>query len=242
MLDSFSQTFNFLPEFFESMQLTAAASVLSFALAFVFGVIGALCRRSTIAPLRWLGAVYVEVIRNTPVLVQIFLIYFGLPSFGIRLGPFSSGVAALSINAGAYLTEIIRAGLQAVPPGQVEAARSLSLNRRDAFRFVVFPQAVRYVYPPVVNQFVQIILGSSLLSAVTLHELTYTAKVINSQTLQTMQVFTVALALYLVLTNLVGFGADLLGRAVFHPPLRIRQSDGTDIGLLRRLSLLARGA
>jgi polar amino acid transport system permease protein len=224
------------------MKLTAAASVLSFVLAFFFGIAGALCRRSTIPPLRWLGTIYVEAIRNTPVLVQIFLVYFGLPYFGIRFGPFTSGVIALSVNAGAYLTEIMRAGLQAVPRGQVEAARSLALSRRDAFRFVIFPQAVRFVYPPVINQFVQIILGSSLLSAVTLHELTYTAKVVNSQTLQTMQVFTVALVLYLLLTNLVGFGADLVGRAVFHPPLRIKERDGTDVGLRRRLALLSRGA
>jgi polar amino acid transport system permease protein len=242
MLDSFSQTFTYLPDFLSGMRLTALASVLSFILAFSFGVAGALCRRSRLLPLRWVGVVYVEVIRNTPVLVQIFLVYFGLPFFGIRLSPFKSGVVALSVNAGAYLTEILRAGLAAVPPGQVEAARSVALNRRDVFRFVVFPQAVRFVYPPVVNQFVQIILGSSLLSAVTLHELTYTAKVVNSQTLQTLQVFTVALVLYLILTNLVGFGADLVGRAVFHPPLRIRQKGGTDVGLLARLRILSRGA
>ena len=238
----FDRTLTFLPEFLAAMRLTAAASVLAFLLAFIFGIVGALCRRSKIPPLRWLGTVYVELIRNTPVLVQIFIIYFGLPYFGIRFGPFSAGVIALSVNAGAYLTEIMRAGLAAVPKGQIEAAKTLALNRRDAFRFVIFPQAVRFVYPPVVNQFVQIILGSSLLSAVTLHELTYTARVINSQTLQTMQVFTVALVLYLILTNLVGFGADLVGRAVFHPPLQIKASDGTDVGLRQRLRLLARGA
>jgi polar amino acid transport system permease protein len=201
-------------------------SVLAFAFAFALGVAGALGRRSRIAPLRWAGATYVETIRNTPVLLQLFMIYFALPEFGIRLGAFEAGAAALAINAGAYLTEIIRAGLQAVPRGQLEAARSIGLGPGDTFRSVVFPQALRYVYPPVVSQFIQVILGSSLVSQIALKEITNAAQTINSQTLLTMHVFAIALVLYLLLSNVTAVLADVVGRNAFKPPLVPRRKGG----------------
>jgi polar amino acid transport system permease protein len=200
-------------------------SFLSFAGALVLGVLGAVARRSRLWPLRLIGAAYVEAIRNTPALVQIFLVYFGLPFFGIHLPAFVAGVVALAINAGAYLTETIRAGLQSVPPGQFEAARTLGLSRVHVFAHVVLPQAVRTVYPPVVNEFLQVILGSSLLSTIALNDITGVALTINGLTFETINAFTVALVLYLLLTTVVSVGANLLARAVFRPPLpRIRRS------------------
>lgn len=176
-------------------------------------------------PLRVLGAAYVEAIRNTPALVQIFLIYFGLPFFGIHLPAFVAGVLALAINAGAYLTETIRAGLQSVAPGQFEAARTLGLSKGNVFFDVVLPQAVRTVYPPVVNEFLQIILGSSLLSTIALNEITGVALTINGATFETINAFSVALILYLLLTTVVSVGANLFARTVFRPPLpRLRRS------------------
>jgi polar amino acid transport system permease protein len=172
-----------------------------------------------------LGAAYVEAIRNTPALVQIFLIYFGLPFFGIHLPAFVAGVLALAINAGAYLTETIRAGLQSVAPGQFEAARTLGLSKGNVFFDVVLPQAVRTVYPPVVNEFLQIILGSSLLSTIALNEITGVALTINGATFETINAFSVALILYLLLTTVVSVGANLFARTVFRPPLpRLRRS------------------
>lgn len=240
MFGSFNSVLTHMPDWLAGLRLTAVSSVLSFGIAFVLGVLGALARRSPMRLLRFVGAVYVEAIRNTPVLLQIFIAYFGLPALGWHLTAFAAGVAALSINAGAYLTEIMRAGLQSVPRGQVEAARALALGNLHIFRYVVFPQAVRFVYPPVINQFVQIILGSSLLSTVALQELTGTAETINSQTLETMQVFTVALVLYLLLTNVVSLGADLFARYAFHPPLNVRTSTSTP--WWRRRLLPTRGA
>lgn len=176
-------------------------------------------------PLRVLGAAYVEAIRNTPALVQVFLVYFGLPFFGIHLPAFVAGVVALAINAGAYLTETIRAGLGSVAPGQFEAARTLGLSKASVFAHVVLPQAVRVVYPPVVNEFLQVILGSSLLSTIALNEITGVALTINGLTFQTINAFTVALVLYLLITTFVSVGANVLARAVFRPPLpRIRRS------------------
>jgi len=219
MLAPWITLLGYAPAFLNGLWLTASLSALAFAFAFVLGVAGALARRSRIAPLRWAGATYVEVIRNTPVLLQLFMIYFALPEFGIRLGAFEAGAAALAINAGAYLTEIIRAGLQAVPRGQLEAARSLGLGGGDTLRSVVFPQALRYVYPPVVSQFIQVILGSSLVSQIGLKEITNAAQTINSQTLLTMHVFAIALVLYLFLSNVTAVLADVVGRHAFQPPL-----------------------
>lgn len=230
---------NYFPDYLSGLGITTAASLLSFAAALVLGVITAVFRRSGIWPLTLIGAVYVEVIRNTPSLVQIFLIFFGLPSLGIHLPAFQAGVIALAINGGAYLAEIFRAGLGKVPSGQFEAGRTLGLGNGDIFFHVVFPQAARYVYPPVINEFIQIILATSLLSTVALNELTGTALVVNSLTFQTLTAFGVALVLYLILTNAVSFAAAWLGRRMFHPPLQIRQERATGRTLLQRLSITA---
>jgi polar amino acid transport system permease protein len=193
MLAPWATTFSYAPAFLHGLWLTAAMSVLAFLFAFILGLLGALARRSRFRLLRFIGTLYVEAIRNTPVLLQLFMIYFALPQAGIRFDAFQAGVAALAVNAGAYLTEIIRAGIQSVPRGQLDAARSIGLAPRDVFRSVVFPQALRSVYPPVINQFIQVILGSSLVSQIALPELTNTAQTINSQTLLTMHIFTVVL-------------------------------------------------
>lgn len=219
MLAPWGTVLGYGPQWLNGLWLTASMSVVAFVLAFIFGTLGAVARRSRLRPLRFVAAAYVEAIRNTPVLLQLFMIYFALPEIGVRLDAWQAGVVALAVNAGAYLTEIIRAGLQSIPKGQLEAARSLGLAPRDTFRTIVFPQALRNVYPPVVNQFIQLILGSSLVSQIALKELTNTAQTINSQILLTMHIFTVALVLYLVLTNVTAFAADLIGRRAFKPPL-----------------------
>lgn len=202
--------------------LTTASSLLAFLGGFVLGLLGALARRSRFRVLRAIGTVYVEIIRNTPALVQIFIVYFGLPALGIRLPSFYAGVLALSINAGAYLTEILRTGIKSVPIGQSEAALTLGLSTREAFFHVLLPQAVRIVYPPVVNEFLQVILGSSLLSVISLNELTGVTEIINSMTFRTMEAFGTALVLYLILTNAVSLLSNLFAKAVFHPPLQAR--------------------
>jgi polar amino acid transport system permease protein len=217
---SWQVVFNHTDEYWQGTLMTIEVSCLAFVLAFLIGVLGASGRRSRHRLPRAVAGVFVEVIRNTPVLLQVFVAYFALPSIGLPLSRFEAGVAALAINVGAYLTEILRAGIDAVPKGQGEAAHVLALSRWTTFRHVVLPQALRNVYPAVVNQFVQIILGTSLLSAIALPELTGTAQSVNSETLLTMESFTVAMVIYLVLTNLVSFGASLLGRVIFRPPLR----------------------
>jgi polar amino acid transport system permease protein len=218
-MNAWNTVLGYAPALLGGLWTTASMSVLAFGLAFVLGVLGAVARRASLAPVRFVATAYVEVIRNTPVLLQIIMIYFALPELGIRLDAYQAAVVALGINAGAYLTEIIRAGLQSVPRGQIEAARSIGLQPREVFRNVVFPQALRNVYPPVINQFIQLILGSSLASQIALKEITNVAQTINSQTLLTMHVFTVALVLYLILSNATALAADVVGRRAFKPPL-----------------------
>jgi polar amino acid transport system permease protein len=218
--------FTYIPDFLTGLWLTAAASFLAFAGGVVLGVLGAVGRRSTVWPLRAVATAYVEIFRNTPVLVQIFIVFFGLPAAGIHLPAFAAGVIGLALNAGAYLTEIIRTGFVSVPKGQLEAARTLGLTRSDVFFQVVLPQAIRTVYPPVVNEFMQIILATSLLSTIALNELTGVALIASSLTFESMPAFGVALLFYLILTNAVSFSAVQLGKFMFRAPLTVSDVRG----------------
>lgn len=199
----------------DGLLVTLQVAALSFVIAFAIGTVAAVARRSSFWPLRVVAGIYVEVIRNTPVLLQIFVIFFGLPSVGIRFDAVTAGIIALSVNSGAYLTEIIRAGIQSVSKGQVEAAVSLGLSSSQIFGRVVFPQALRTIYPPVVNQLIMIILGSSLLSAIAVPDLTGNALVINSRTFRTIEVFTFVTFIYVGLTFLASTLLNLLGRRLF---------------------------
>ena len=199
----------------QGLVVTLQVATLSFVFAFALGLVGALARRSHFWPLRFVATVYVEVIRNTPVLLQIFVIFFGLPSVGIRFDAVTAGIIALSVNSGAYLTEIIRAGIQSISRGQIEAAIALGLTPAQIFGRVVFPQALRNIYPPVVNQFIMVLLGSSLLSAIAVPDLTGNALVVNSRTYRTVEVFTFVTLVYAALTLTASGLLNLLGRLLF---------------------------
>lgn len=195
--------------------LTARISFVAFAAAFVIAVIGAVARRSALLPVRALAALYVELFRNTPLLLQVFVLYFALPSAGVRFDPITAGTVALALNIGAYLTEVLRAGIQSVSHGQVEAAHSIGLSSVQTFRHVVFPVALRNAYPPAVNMFVTTILGSSLLSAISVTELTGTALFVATRTFRSIEVFGIAAVGYIVLTSLSSTILMLLGRKLF---------------------------
>lgn len=205
--------------FLAAAWLTLQVTLLAFVLAVALGLLAALAKASAVAPLRWLGHCYVEFIRNTPVLLQIFIIFFGLPSLGITMSAFTAGVLALGINVGAYLSEIFRAGIQSVPKGQLEAAWILGISRRQVFLSVVLPQAARAVWPAIINNLIQLLLGTSLLSAIALPELTGTATVINARTLLYIQTFSVVALVYLLLSNLFSWLGNMVGSRLFHPQL-----------------------
>lgn len=212
----------YVPEFIHAAWLTLQVTALAFALSVLLGLLAALASISPVAALRFIARGYVEIIRNTPVLLQIFIVFFGLPSAGISLDAYWAGVIALGLNVGAYLSEVFRAGIQSVPRGQLEAAAILGLEPSQIFAEVVLPQAARAVYPAIVNYLIQLLLGTSLLSAIALPELTGTATVINARTLLYIQTFAVTLIAYLVLSNALSWLAGRLGARIFHPPLIMR--------------------
>lgn len=198
----FSGTLDRWPLFVEAAGLTVVLSAAAMAVGTVIGVAGAAARMSGSRALGGIGQGYVELIRNTPFLVQIYIIYFGLPTLGVRLQPLVAGLLSLSLYAGAYLTEIVRAGLRSVPAGQLEAARTLGLSPYRTFRHVVLKPALAAVYPSLTSQFILILLASSIVSTVSVPELTATANDIQGLTFRSLEAYLVVAAVYVGLTGL----------------------------------------
>jgi polar amino acid transport system permease protein len=213
----------YVNDFVRASWLTLQVTLLAFVLALLLGLLAALASASHSRLLRAIASVYIEAIRNTPVLLQIFIVFFGLPSLGVTLNAYTAGVIALGVNVGAYLAEVFRAGIQSVPRGQLEAASILGMERSQIFIEVTLPQAARAVYPAIVNNLIQLLLGTSLLSAIALPELSGTATVINARTLLYIQTFTITLIAYLVLSNFLSWVAGQIGARVFHPPLVMKK-------------------
>lgn len=179
---------------------TIGLSIVATLLGSVIGVIGAAARMSSFAPARAIAFSYVELIRNTPFLVQIYVIYFGLPSIGLRLGPMPAAIISLSLYAGAYITEIVRSGVGAIGKGQIEAARSLGLSPYLTFRLVILKPALAAVYPALTSQFILIMLASSIVSTISIPELTGAANDVQGLTFRSFEAFLLVAALYLALT------------------------------------------
>jgi len=167
---------------------------------------------------RLLSGAYIEVIRNTPLLVQLFIVFFGLPNLGVRLNPDQAAVLALVLNFSAYCAEIVRAGIEAVPHGQVEAALSLGMTRWQVLRHTVLLPAIEQVYPALASQLTLLMLGSAVVSAIGADELTSAANYVQSQTFRSFEVYLVTTGLYIALTVL--FRAGLGGVAQLAFPRR----------------------
>jgi polar amino acid transport system permease protein len=194
-----------------TIQLTAIATTLGL----VLGILGAVCRRSHFPLLSWPAAAYVEVIRNTPFLVQLFFLFFGLPTLGIKLSAEQAALLAMTVNLGAYCTEIVRAGIDAISSGQVNAGLALGLNRRQVFRHVVLPPALEKVYPSLASQFIIMLLGSSVVSQISAEELTFAANFVQSRNFRSFEVYFVATGVYLAMA--IGLRAvfNLIGNRLF---------------------------
>jgi len=186
--------------FLRGAAVTLAVSLLGAALGILVGTALLLLRRAGLPPLRWLGEAYVSLVRGTPLLVQIFLVYYALPGLtGIDLPAFPAGILALSLNSGAFVSEILRGGLSAIPQGQLEAGAALGLGRLVIWSRIVLPQLLRMVLPPLVNEFTIIVKASPLLSVITIVELTRTAQNIMNTTYRPIEAFLVAAAFYFVI-------------------------------------------
>ena len=182
------------------LRLTLGVSLSALLLSVVFGTLLGVVRSVRLPILGALGEAYVELVRGIPLIVLLSVVYYGLPALGVTLGGFPSAVLALGLYSAAYTSEIVRGGLSSVPTGQLEAARSLGLSRLQSLRFVVLPQAWRVALPALGNEFVSLILGSSLASAVTLQELFAAGKYITNATYRQFEVYAVLALVYFLLT------------------------------------------
>ena len=205
----------YLGELQHAAALTLSLSVLAILISLLIGAVIAVLRRSRSRPLRILGAVYVEVMRNTPLLVILYVVYFAGPSIGVRLSSFNAALIALSLNSAGYMAEILRAGLIAVAAGQFEAAQSQGMNALQVFRHVVFPQVFRTIYAPLGNQFIAVILASSLASVVAVDEVASWMETVGSTSFRFFETFVVAAVVYLVLCQTVNLARLAIGRALF---------------------------
>jgi len=187
-------------------------SVLASLMAIGVGLVGAICRTHRNVLLRFAGAAYVEVLRNIPLLVVIYLIYFGLAQVGLRVDGFNSALIALTLNAGAYMTEIFRGGLLAIPRGQYEAARSQGMTGPQLYRYIVFPQVFRIIYAPLGNLLIGIVVGSSLASVIGVEDVTNWMRRAGDETFRYMESFFAVGVLYVVLAQTINGGRILTGK------------------------------
>ena len=208
----FSVVLTKIPILLEGCVVTLQISFFALLLGMIFGIVGALCRISANRALNSLAFMYVWVIRGTPVMVQLFILYFGLPQLGIKLPSMVAGVLGLAINTGAYVTEIIRAGIQAVDKGQMEAALSVGMSFRQAMVRIIGPQATKICIPPLVNQFIMTLKNSSIASLVTITELFRTGEQIIYTTFRSFEVYMAVAVLYLMMNSVFMVIADRLER------------------------------
>jgi glutamate transport system permease protein len=200
--------------------VTLELTVLGFVGALLLGTVLAVFRVSPIAPLRWVGAVYVEVLRNMPLLTLLILVVFGLPDVGLTFSLFTSAAMCMAAFAAAFVCEAVRGGINTVPVGQAEAARSLGMTFTQSLRYVILPPAFRTMVQPLVNIFIGVVLGSSLASAVGVSELTNRTQVLNLQSAEAVVLFLVSGAIYLVIALLGGAAGGALERRVSGGRLR----------------------
>lgn len=192
---------NALPILLIGAGVTIEITAFSVAVGFIIGLFVGIARICRIKILRLLAAVYADCIRGTPLLVQIFLIYFALPmNTGQRVEPFIAAVAACGINSGAYVSEIFRAGIQSIDVGQMEAGRSLGLTWWQTMRYIILPQAFKNILPPLGNEFIAMLKDSSLVSVIGFEELTRRGQLIIAQTYGSFEIWMTVAILYLIMT------------------------------------------
>jgi polar amino acid transport system permease protein len=190
----------FLPDLLRGAWLTILVSLLSFGLALLFGLMFGLMRLSRLLPIRVVAAIYIQFIRGTPLLLQLFFIYYVLPYAGITLTPFVSGVIGLTMNYSAYMAEVFRSGIQAIPKGQTEAGQSMGMSRRLLMRRIILPQAFRIIIPPLGNFFVSIFKDSALVSVITMRDLMFSGELLASATFKHFEIFTMVAVIYFLIS------------------------------------------
>lgn len=179
---------------------TVLLSVCSVFIGVILGLFISLMKLSKNKVLNIVSSVYIEILRGTPILVQLFIVYYGLPTLGIELPTFAAGIIALSINSSAYVAEIVRAGIQAVDKGQMEAARSLGMSNNMAMRYIIIPQGLKNILPALGNEFIVLIKESSIVMMVGIPDVMYNTNIVRGNTFQPFEPLIVAAIIYFILT------------------------------------------
>jgi glutamine transport system permease protein len=202
-----------LPALWLGTIMTLKITCISLILAFFIGLFMGIFRITNNIVLRAISAIYVDIIRGTPLLIQILFIYFGLPAvLHIKIDAFTAGVVAIAINAGAYLVEIFRAGIESIDPGQMEAGRSLGLTYGQAMRLIILPQAVRRMIPAFVNQFIISLKDTSLLSVIGIAELTMQGQSIYAVNFRAFEILSAVAVFYFILIYILTIASRWLER------------------------------
>ena len=212
-----------LPEWEELLRgcaLTLWLGAISTVIGLSLGLMTVMAKRSRFPILRTCATVYIEAIRNTPFLVQVFFIFFGLPSLGLTLKPWAAAIVALSLNLGAFSAEIIRGGIDAIPRGQFEAGAALGLSPLKTFRYIVLKPALRTIFPALAGQFVLLLLTTSIVSSISAEELTSVAQSIDSTIFRSFEVYIVTALLYLAMSMIFAVIFKALDRVFFSYPTK----------------------
>ena len=211
----FSDLLQYSDVFLSGLKTTVELTVLTTILGVILGTVCATVRQYGNRASQRVVSVYVELIRNTPFIVQLFFIFFGLPAIGVMLTPWQASMIALTINLGAYSTEIIRAGLASISKGQMEAAKVLGLNFRQTLTRVIFIPAFEKIYPALTSQCIIVMLGSAVISQISVQDLTYAANLVQSRNFRAFESYFVTALLYLGLSILLRFAFNALGKRLF---------------------------
>jgi polar amino acid transport system permease protein len=195
----FGDVFAAWPLLLKGTWSTIQLSILAMLIGLVVAILCAWGKTAGPKPLRFVINAYIELIRNTPFLVQLFFFFFALPALGLRWSAYTAALTAMVVNLGAYATEIIRAGIEAIPKGQIEAGLALNLKRHEIFRFVILKPALRAIYPALTSQFILLMLSSSVVSAISADDLTSVAANLQSQTFRSFEIYIVVAVIYLAL-------------------------------------------
>ena len=200
-----------LPQLLGStLAVTIPLSLISFAVALLVGIISAGARTSRFAPVNWLAWLYIWVFRGTPLLVQLFIVFYGLPKLGLTLNVWTAAIITLTLNTGAYVAESFRAAVSSIPRGQFEAARTLNFTRAQTLRYVVIPQAVRIALPTLGNDLIDLIKGTSLVSVISMVDLFQTGRQIASRTFEPLAMYTEVAIIYLIIFTVLSWAQSYL--------------------------------
>ncbi len=207
-------------QFLRGCGLTILLATCAITIGLAIGIVTALAKRSENWALKLAATSYVELIRNTPFLVQVFFIFFGLPTLGLSFNPWGAAILALSVNCGAFAAEVIRGGIDAIPRGQYEAGAALGLKPLQVFRYIVLKPALRMIFPALSGQFILALLTTSIVSSISAEELTAIAQSLDTLTFRSIEIYIVATTLYLVMSMMFATIFKAIDRVCFSYPVK----------------------